>query len=127
MNSRWKRILNTKERGRGFIARIWQEGYEYSHTSQHIHERYLQWRKEQGKCPGYVWEYLNGYYDAISAIHQKNNIRFMYLVDGKLYGIDRQKDDYYEKNGISPEQLCNLIGPVNTIGDFYWSHSLKKF
>lgn len=125
--SRWNRILKTEQHGREYINRIWENGYKYGHTCEYIHKEYLNWREKQKTCPRYVWSYLSGYYDAVSALYQKNHIRYMYMVDGKLYGIDRSKSDYYEKNGITPEQLCKLIGPINTIGDFYWDHLKTKF
>ena len=120
--SYWNRIIRVENNGRSFIQRIWREGKERSSPSLTILHQYLDWRKIQSKLPGHVHDYLSGYYDALNAFYQNNYVRFMYNVNGNLYGIDRNKPDYYE-NFLTPQELCE----GNYKGNFYWSHSLKEF
>lgn len=117
----WNRILRIESDGKQFINRLWRDAYEFSLTQEEISKRFSEWYKKQGKMPLYVTRYLHGYFDAMQTCKLK--VRFMYLVNGKLYSIDRSKDDYYEKNGITPEQLCKGNYP----NGFYWEHTLKPY
>ena len=56
--------------------------------------------------PRHVKEYLRGYDHALwEGLYQ--DLEFCYVIDGKIYSVDKKSDRYYEKFGIQPCELSD--------------------
>ena len=75
--------------------------------------------------PEWVRSYLNGYRDCLTANLYREHLVFGGMVDGRFYSTHRNRDDYYEANGIEPSAYADN-GRVKDRGH-YWSRDLKPF
>lgn len=67
------------------------------------------------KAPRWIMDYVEGWERCMRSTFDRELI-FAYTVDGKLYSIHRDRDDYYEKHGLGPKEVYDRA----TLSGHYW-------
>lgn len=104
----------------------------YSHAascgllSSQINEEYNRILARLEKCPRWVRNYLDGYRAALTDESYRTKLVYGAMVNGRFYSTHRNRDDYYEKNGLSPGIFSEEHDKSETKGHF-WADSLKPF
>jgi hypothetical protein len=96
----------------------------YKSTSTEINDRFLNLKKSLPKgTPQWVSTFLDGMREVLVANLYADALEFCYVVKGKIYSVNKESDRYYEKHGITPEQLNNL----QESSGHYWIDTEKAF
>jgi hypothetical protein len=77
------------------------------------------------EAPLWVHAYLDGCWNTHQAYAYKHDLVFGGMVDGVFYSTHNDRQDYYERNGISPCDFADN-GRVTARGH-YWQQNLHPF
>lgn len=106
---RIERALKYIKRGQESVEGIFQ-GARISGTPPDILNGYFQAvlkRMEDRKCPRWAVSEVRGYHDALSK-QLWHSLVFMYVMpDGTMMSVHRSRDDYHDKFGVGPREVCS--------------------
>lgn len=105
---------------------IISEAKRFSLTHAEMIERLVERRKRgQYEKLSYIRRYyLQGAFAELTNMLYRENLVFGCWINGNFYSSHNDRDDYYEKQGLSPAIYAKVS--EHKVGH-YWSHSLKLF
>jgi hypothetical protein len=95
-------------------------------SSSQINEEYSHILERLAKAPGWVRAYLDGYRAALTEEAYRNKLVYGTFINGQFYSTHRNREDYYEKQGLSPQIFSEEHDRSKACGH-YWADSLKPF
>jgi hypothetical protein len=89
-----------------------------TYTSKQLTTKGLDILKTIGHCPQHVVSHVWGYRAALDD-SLRSELVFFYTYKGTLMSVDRKRDDYYEKLGVSVRDIgdAEISGHYWVIGD----------
>ena len=78
------------------------------------------------KAPQWLISFIRGYQTCVIDNLYSNKLVFGIWYDGVFYSTHRDREDYYEKCGISANEFNIAISNVNNPGH-YWKENLKPY
>lgn len=95
-------------------------------SSTEINARYIALLdKLPKKTPRHVREFARGYWQCLSDKFYESDLVFGGFIGETFYSTHRNRDDYYEKNGIEPREYADN-GKVTRRGH-YWATNLRPY
>ena len=79
----------------------------------------------KSKAPQWTIAYVKGYHQCLRDVLYGSSLVFGAWVDGKFYSTHRDRDDYYEKQGINACDYAVMTQSNASVGH-YWAHNVSK-
>ena len=117
--------LKKRDRARQQLVDLMSSVRHFGTPHSELLKRRAEILANMGKVPYWVHSYLNGVWDCLTAENYRDHLVFGGMIEGKFYSTHRDRDDYYEKHGIS---ACDYSddGRVMQRGH-YWKNNLRAF
>lgn len=94
----------------------------FGSLSKDLHERLREAIADMGKAPEWAREYVRGYQDCLTKALYHTVLIFGGYVDGVFYSVEKDRPDYYEKNGMGPKDWHDRA----TAKGHYWQETITK-
>jgi hypothetical protein len=115
--------LKRRDQACSKLQDLYSRAAHFGLPSSHINEEYNHILSDVSGTPRWVRAYLDGYRAALTDAAYRNQLVYGAFIGERFYSVHRERDDYYEKNGIEPRAFAD---PNPTKGH-YWRESLKPF
>ena len=102
------------------IKDLFSKARIFGPTSQELTNSYITIRNS-AKVPQWVKSYIAGVFDTLKDELYKQDLFYGWEVKGQILGNISSLPNYYEKNGLKPSDLSELVGK------FYWCKDSKLF
>ena len=123
---RIKKALKMRDSGMQDISKAYESAEYLRLTSQETHRKIVDiiYHERMKKCPSWVRHFLDGFATAKRNEMESRCIEFCYIMpDGNKYGIVKTNADYYEKHGITPQELSEQY----VTSGMFWKDSYKEY
>lgn len=123
-----KSALKHRDRAIERVRDLYSSAEQFGLPSDTINERYcdiLQSELPAGKAPGWTRSFVDGYRKALIDNLYRSSLVYGAFIDGKFYSTHRNRDDYYEKQGLSARIFAEEHDKA--VAGHYWASNLKPF
>jgi hypothetical protein len=116
--------LNKRNQAKSRLVDLYSKAEIYGMTSDEINTAYNDILADLAKAPQWVRAYLDGCRSILNDQAYRNQLVYGAFIDGKFYSTDRNRDDYYEKHGLSANVFSE--SEKQQIGH-YWARNLRPY
>ena len=122
---RIKTALRKRDAAVRRLRDLYSSAEHFGLPSATINDRFHAIVESIGKHPAWVRAYLDGWRAALGEQAYRNDLVFGGFVDDKFYSTHHDREDYYEKHGISARDYAD-DGRVAKRGH-YWKRNLRPY
>jgi hypothetical protein len=125
LNTVIKRVNEAKLRTRDTIS----SAKHFGPTSKELHSKLIEVRNNMGPVPRWAHSEVYGYQQALTDSLYETSLIYGVEFDGEFFSCHSDREDYYEKKGLSPREFHELGEKPAAVRGHFWSttSNLKPF
>lgn len=112
--------LNKKNDAVRYSVDAYSAARSFGSLSKDLNERLREIIANMGKAPEWAREYVRGYQDCLGKDLYHTVLIFGGYVEGVFYTVEKDRADYYEKNGMGPKDWNDRA----TAKGHYWEENI---
>jgi hypothetical protein len=125
LNTVIKRINEAKIRSRDIIS----SAKHFGLTSKELHSKLIEVRNNMGPVPRWALSKVYGYQEALTDSLYETSLVYGVEFNGEFFSVHSDREDYYEKKGLSPQEFHELGENPEAARGHFWSttSNIKPF